>query len=101
MKTVQIQYIDFKNNDDASLNKNYPNDGLFISKIKETGLADLRFVDKDYEINFCIIPADVAEKVFNNNLISTIPNIINKPETEYSQDFILEFARILLNRKHL
>jgi len=98
MKTVEINYIDFDTNDQAMKNENYPCNGLFMTKIKN-GNSDLRFVDKNVEINFCIAP-----EVLCNNILTITQKHIEPEETpvqenKYNGDFILEFSRILLNRK--
>jgi len=96
MKTVQIHYIEFEDIVLASKNDNYPNSGLFVVKIKK-GNSDLRFVDKTIEMNYCIVP----ESVFNGavNFKNELEAIPEETPAKYDGDFILEFSRILLNRK--
>lgn len=103
MKTVQIHEIEFDDLETSDKNSNYPISGLFIVRVKDER-SDFRFVDKTVNTNICIIPESVL------NILDFIQEIKPKQEEvlesvksnkEYSQDFILEFARILLNRKHV
>ena len=95
-KKVKIHYIDFDHSDDAMKNINYPNSGLFIVRVKKAG-SDLRFVNKSVELNYFIAPESVFNAVVDVEDIGLpIEEII---EYKYDGDFILEFARILLNSK--
>lgn len=109
MKTVvEIQEIEFSDVNKISKNVNYPNSGFFMAKIKN-GVADLRFVDKNCEFNICIVPETIFNNVVQTQLIEEINErnellkgtIENKQseKQKYDGDFILEFSRILLNRK--
>lgn len=90
MKTINIETINFQTVKEASLNENYPNSGLFIVRIKE-GTNDLRFVNKKEDFNFFITPEPIFDDVFQ--VFETLE------KEKYEGDFILEFAKILLNRK--
>jgi len=95
MKTVEIQTLFFITHEEASKTKNYPNSGLFISNV-ENGINDLRWVDKNMEDAYCIVPSEVFYSVMPKK-----ENIIELPlnTQKYDGAFILEFSRILLNRK--
>jgi len=94
--TVDLNYIDFETMELAGQNKNYPHSGLWMVKIKE-GNVDLRFIDKSTTANWCIAPESICNGVFDyKELITTEPIETKK---QYDGDFILEFSRILLNRK--
>lgn len=100
MKTINIETIVFDTFEEANENKNYPNSGFFMTKIKE-GTNDLRFIDKSVKQNYCIMPESVFNGIFGNLEVIKpleIEPIIHK-ENKYDGDFILEFSRILLNRK--
>ena len=97
MTTVEINYIEFESLELANENKNYPKSGLFITKTPDG--SDFRFIDKSIRHGFCI----ASESIFNS-----IANVYSKtesqelnvdPKIKYDGDFILEFSRILLNRK--
>lgn len=96
-KTVQVKYIEFDNLQSANESKNYPESGLFIVKTPES--SDLKFIDKSVKFGFFII----AESIFNSCVTISdkveSKELTNEPQTKYEGDFILEFARILLNRK--
>lgn len=102
---VEIKNIEFETWDISSVNDNYPNSGFFMVKIKETDLADLRFINKSNSVNFCICP----EVIFNDNVKIDkeketeaplpIVSTIQEQQNKFDGDFILEFSRILLNRK--
>lgn len=98
MKTVEIHYIEFITDAEAANIDNYPHDGLFISKTKN-GMSDLRYIHKECTINNCIAPADIAKKVLNIVDSVVVKEIEQELTNKYDGDFILEFARILLNRK--
>lgn len=98
MRTVKIETIKFENFEVKS--ENYPYSGIFISDVKK-GTSDLRWVDKNVEINYCIVPAEIFQKVAKFEETTELPAIqetISEPQ-KYDGDFILEFSRILLNRK--
>jgi len=100
-KKVEIKYIEFENNQDAMENKNYPSSGLFMVRTIKPDASDLRFVDKRLETNFCLVPEAMFEQVIVEVYDSEklIQEKLHEIENTYKGDFILEFARILLNRK--
>lgn len=99
---VEIKNIEFESENIVFDVKKYPDSGFFMAKNNAT--TDLVFVNKKDTIMFAICP----EEIFNNivktekekEVETTLP-IINAIETKqkYDGDFILEFSRILLNRK--
>ena len=99
MRTVEIHTIEFKTAEEASKNENYPNSGLFIVREKG-GTSNLRIVDKAVSHNFCIVPESTFNGICLFNETTELP-AIQEPTSEqkYEGDFILEFSRILLNRK--
>lgn len=100
MKTVQIHEIEFDNAIKANETENYPHSGLFFSRVKNHS-SDLRFVDKNIKVTNFIVPEEIFRNVTVNQKEKQ-PDITEiEDKKEYSQDFILEFARILLNRKHV
>lgn len=101
MRTIDIETINFKDQKEASKNENYPNSGFFITRV-ENGTSDLRLVDKTVEFTFCVIPENVFNNIFNSRVRSDLPAMdtgLIQESIKYDGDFILEFARILLNRK--
>lgn len=93
MKNAQIHEIEFDNHELAMENKNYPHSGLFDVKIK-TGMSDVRFVDKNIRTNCCVAPSVVFFEVTHKDVY-----LDPVEPKKYDGDFILEFSRILLNRK--
>ena len=96
-KTVQVNYIEFETFELANENKNYPESGLFITKTP-TG-SDFRFIDKTIKNNFCIVPESVFNSTVNVSDKIESQELTVEPQIKYDGDFILEFSRILLNRK--
>ena len=93
---VEIKEIEFNNPELKSRTENYPSSGFYISSYDET--IDLTFVNKNFEFVLFIIPVSEFEKIESEFIIKESNENINQ-EKEYTNDFILEFARILLNRK--
>lgn len=102
MKTINIEKIKFENVDEKGETANYPNSGLFESELIE-GSTDLVFVNKKQEHVFYICPLDVFDSFYiDKQEVTKISKQIKEPKNEsikYDGDFILEFARVLLNRK--
>jgi len=100
MKTINIETIEFPTGAEASENKNYPHSGLFIARTKD-GSSDLRLIDKTIKTNFCIVPESVFNGIFENVAVNKPVELesVIQSNNKYEGDFILEFARILLNRK--
>ncbi len=100
MKTVEIHYIEFETFELANENKNFPHSGLFVTKTPD--FSDLRFVDKSIKHNMCIVPESVLNSVIGVsekvNKAETL-ELITEEKPKYDGDFILEFSRILLNRR--
>jgi len=94
--TVDLNYIEFETMDLAGQNENYPHSGLWMVKIKK-GNADLRFIDKSTTTNWCIAPESTCNGVFDYKEPEIVHTV--EPKKQYDGDFILEFSRILLNRK--
>lgn len=95
---VEIKSIEFETSELASANKNYPSSGLFMVEDKESGNNDLRFINKDVSHNFFICPRSVFY-----GCVAVVqesePLPIQEQQNKFDGDFILEFSRILLNRK--
>lgn len=100
MKTINIQIINFETGVEASENKNYPISGLFLVRTEE-GMSDLRIVDKTVKHNFCIVPESIFNSIFGSVTENNTAQLesVSPTENKYDGDFILEFSRILLNRK--
>lgn len=104
MKTINVEEINFSDNLERQLSKNYPNSGLFISKL-EGGTSDFVFVDKKVDFSIFLMPASIVESFFDLQEKPLTIDGLNKTteliqeSIKYDGDFILEFARILLNRK--
>jgi len=98
MKTVEIFEITIDDAIEANKNENYPNSGLFI--VKTEIASDLRFIDKNSEYNYCIAPANMF---LNSVELKHVNETVLEPvqSEKYEANFILEFSRILLNRKQL
>ena len=101
-KFIPIHEIEFENHAESMKNKSYPNSGLFLVKITD-GIEDLRFVDKSMPTNLCICPksvffGEVSDQITTIEELPTIEQV--KPVSGFSEnDFILDFTKILLNRK--
>jgi hypothetical protein len=96
MKNLKIKEINFLIGDTIGLTENYPSNGFFISRL-ENGSSDFVLANKNTKHVFSICP----EEVFNSLTIDS-EEIISLSEINtdtYKVDFILEFARILLNRE--
>lgn len=104
MKTINIERIVFENAIEKEAAKNYPNSGIFESEVKE-GFCDLVFVDKGQKHVAYICPFEFFNKFFESQEKPTTLEGLNQnteliqESIKYEGDFILEFARILLNRK--
>lgn len=105
MRTINVEDIRFDNSEMASKTKNYPNSGFFIAKIKGEIRSDLVIVDKKTEQTIFICPENFLSEILGSQEKPTNIEGLN-PSTEliqehvkYDGDFILEFSRILLNRK--
>jgi len=96
-KTVELNYIEFDSFELANENKNYPKSGLFITKTPEG--SDFRFIDKSVKNGFCIVPESVFNSTVNISDKVEIEELTSNSENKFDGDFILEFSRILLNRK--
>lgn len=92
--TVDLNYIDFETMELAGQNENYPHSGLWMVKIKKGG-SDLRFVDKATTTNWCVAPESICNGIFDYKE----PEQQKEIKKQFDGDFILEFSRILLNRK--
>jgi len=78
---------------------------MFLVRVKDA-TSDLRCVNKDDIYNFYIMPESIFNDVFESQ--EKQPESVEIPEQtteliqqpiKYDADFILEFARILLNRR--
>jgi len=100
MRTINVEVVNFETFEEANENKNYPNSGFFMAKVKE-GMNDLRFVDKSVKHNHCIMPESVFNGVFGTaEIVKPLEaEQVISTDNKYDGDFILEFSRILLNRK--
>lgn len=103
MKTVKIKEIEFKKGDTKGLTKTYPSSGLFLIR-DEHGISDFVHVNKEFEFVNFICSEEIFNSSFDDELETELPtkkelNISEFNTEKYSGDFILEFARILLNRK--
>lgn len=101
MKNVKIHEIEFEKSDDSFKSKNYPSSGLFIVNDKENVLEDVRFVNKIHEYTTGIAPLDMFLMVceLKQTEKQSEEILISESKQKYDPDFILEFSRILLNRK--
>lgn len=103
-KSVKVSYVEFTDLKEAMENKNYPESGFYVVKISEDN-SDLRFIDKSSKLNFCICPESVfngVEKyaVIPPQQLEVIPEYEVLPSQSMSDNsFILEFSKILLNKK--
>ena len=104
MTKINIKTIAFKNVGEKEKTKNYPNSGFFKAE-SEIGTCDLVFIDKNQEWALFICPLDIFNKIFESQEKPKTIESLNKTaeltqeSIKYDSDFILEFARILLNRK--
>lgn len=106
MKTINIETIRFDDVAKSNECKNYPYSGLFMVKVAN-GTNDLRLVNKNDLYNNYVCPESIFNDVFElQEKPKTIEGLNQTAELvqesiKYEGDFILEFARILLNRKQL
>jgi len=104
MRTINIETIRFDTTSESNQCKNYPNSGLFMVKVAN-GTNDLVFVDGRQEYTIYVCPENIFNDIFEHKKTSDsikelIPtNELIQEKIKYEGDFILEFARILLNRK--
>lgn len=93
MKKVEIHEIEFEEDTVRLDADEYPNGGLFIAK--RGRFSDLVFVNKKDKFVTVICPEFVFNETTKVEQITELP----KTENKFDGDFILEFSRILLNRK--
>lgn len=93
MKKVEIHEIEFEDDDIQLDTDKYPNGGLFIAKRRS--FSDLVFVNKKDKFVTAICPEFIFNDATKVEQVIELPKIENK----FDGDFILEFSRILLNRK--
>jgi len=104
MRTINIETIRFDTTSESNQCKNYPNSGLFMVKVAN-GTNDLVFVDGRQEYVIYVCPENVFNNIFaikktSDSVEELKPsNELIQESIKYDGDFILEFARILLNRK--
>lgn len=98
MKNLKIKEINFPIEVERGLTKTYPSSGLFISRI-ENGISDFVFVNKDVEFAHFICPEETFCSIFKYEEELDREKFTEPNTDSYKTDFILEFARILLNRK--
>lgn len=103
MKTVQIHEITFESSKKSFESKNYPNEGLFIVEDLEINLTDIRFVNKETNFVLGIAPDDLFFRLCKPTTIinkqNPDPELKSVFNSEIDQNFILEFTKLLLNRK--
>lgn len=105
MTTVHIYEIEFSEKQDSFKSENYPHSGLFIVKDNLNKTTDIRFVNNSFSFVLCIAPDDVFIRECNVQTVEALTDTETKTElktnfnSEIDQNFILEFTKILLNRK--
>lgn len=103
LEVKEIKFTDIK---EASVNKNYPESGFYITEI--VGMhTDLRFVDKSTNLNLMICPKSVLDGVQfmavnpklnkEQEVVTTLEMV--PPSGYASESFILDFTKILLSQK--
>lgn len=98
---VEVKDISFDTLIEAAKTENYPNSGFFIVASKHT--SDLRFVDKNVDVSYCICPASIYDGLAIS--IPVLPNqndLSQKLEIDpgfVSESFVIDFTKILLNRE--
>jgi len=100
MKTINIETIIFDSREKLGETENYPNSGFFIAKTKNN-VSDLVMIDKKAKHTIFVCPETTLENLFENvaaNKPIELEAIIQN-NNKYDGDFILEFSKILLNRK--
>lgn len=101
---LEVKEIKFDNHGEASDNKNYLESGFYIVEIGESGMADLRFIDKSTMLNILICPKSVYDGL---QFMAVNPNHhkspevltsldVSPPEGYVSETFILDFTKTLL-----
>lgn len=98
---VEVKDISFDTLIEAAKTENYPNSGFFIVASEHT--SDLRFVDKNIDVSYCICPASIYDGLAlgipvlpsENNLITTSESASGF----VSESFVLDFTKILLNKE--
>lgn len=96
-KLLEVQVVEFDNLEKANETKNYPKSGFYITKT--SSCCEFRLVDKTQINTFCILPEPLFNSIANFSEKIEIQELVSKPENKFEGDFILEFSRILLNRK--
>lgn len=103
---LEVKEIKFANHEEAQKNKNYPDSGFYIVEIEEMH-TDLRFVDRSTSLNLMICPKSVfdglqfmAVNPDHHKEPEVLTTLETVPPTGYvSENFILDFTKILLNQK--
>lgn len=104
-KTLKLNYIEFEDFKTASDPKKYPESGFYISSVLETKTSDLRMVNKYTGLNLLIMPEDQFDSIGKYVIVETEePTVLETNEvipsgTMSDNNFILEFSKILLNKK--
>ena len=95
---VEIKELELKDYENQWLNKDsYKDKGLYLIKDKYTDRGDFIFYDGDFVNAIC--PIGIFNKSIEYESIkSEVLEDVIKSDS-YTNDFILEFARILLNKK--
>lgn len=106
MYNLEVKEIEFDDFEKAAKNKNYPESGFYLRKVKtnEIEQSDLVLVDKSTSHNFAICPKSVFDGL--QKLAVKIPeepteltsNEVLLPMGMASETFVLEFAKVLLKK---
>lgn len=101
---IEVKEIEFQDPDEAGLNDNYPDSGLYLVRTKKG--SDLRFIDKSISGNHCICPESVYKGLGldtpglpKQEEITNMSTFYNVAPGYVSEMFVLDFAKLLLNSK--
>lgn len=101
---IKVKEIEIKDPENAGLIECYPESGFWLAKTKRT--SDLRFVDKEANLNFCICPEQIYKGmgidtpvIPEQEGITNLSTFINTPPGYVSEEFVMGFAKMLLNGK--
>lgn len=101
---IEVKEIEIQDHIEAMLNHNYPASGLYLVRTNKS--SDLRLIDKSFQNNICICPESAyksmgldASVLPKQEEITNMSTFITTPPGYVSEEFVLDFAKLLLSKK--
>lgn len=101
---IEVKEIEISDIEKAALSESYPKSGFWLVKVKN--LSHLRFVDKGENITTPICGEHIYKSMGidtpvlpRQEEITNMSTFINAPTGYVSEEFVLDFAKLLLNSK--